>query len=119
MTDSAVCSKCATIKKSGKLSCCANGGAWFKNCGDPGHPDFDHTWFEGIQVCKDSNSKAQSQVMSGHEQENAVRKSNDPQQKNKGSVSADPAVTDGQGCNELAKITVFMSLLFAILHLRI
>ena len=48
---SAICPKCVA-KKSGKLTCCAPGGAWFMNCGDVGDPNFDHTWGEGIQACK-------------------------------------------------------------------
>ena len=47
-----VCPKCGTVKKSGKRSCCARGGGWFKNCGDVGDTKFDHTWAEGIQACK-------------------------------------------------------------------
>ena len=47
-----VCPKCGSVKKSGKLSCCARGGAWFKNCGDGGDSNFDHTWVEGIEACK-------------------------------------------------------------------
>ena len=47
------CSKCgANKKKAGQLSCCVKGGAWFKNCGDPGDSKFDHTWDEGIEACK-------------------------------------------------------------------
>ena len=46
-----ICFKCGT-KKSGKLSCCAPGGAWFKKCGDAGESNFDHTWAEGVQACK-------------------------------------------------------------------
>ena len=46
------CVECGTTKKSGKLSCCARGGSWFKNCGDGGDSKFDHTWAEGIQACK-------------------------------------------------------------------
>ena len=49
---SLVCPKCGTTKKSGKLSCCARDGAWFKNCGDAGDKKFDHTWVEGIEACK-------------------------------------------------------------------
>ena len=45
------CSKCGILKKSGKLSCCARGGVWFKNCGDAGDSNFDHTWVEGMQAC--------------------------------------------------------------------
>ena len=48
---SPLCPKCGTIKESGKRSCCARGGAWFKNCGDAGDAQFDHTWAEGIQAC--------------------------------------------------------------------
>ena len=47
-----VCVKCGSIKKSGKLSCCALGGAWFKKCGNAGDRQFDHTWAEGVQACK-------------------------------------------------------------------
>ena len=47
------CPKCGIIKKSGKLSCCALGGAWFKQCGDDdGDAYLDHTWAEGIEACK-------------------------------------------------------------------
>ena len=45
------CPKCATIKKSGKLSCCARGGTWFKKCGAVGDTNFDNTWVEGINAC--------------------------------------------------------------------
>ena len=48
---SSKCPKCAT-NNAGKLTCCASGGSWFKNCGDPGDPAFDHTWQEGVQACK-------------------------------------------------------------------
>ena len=47
------CVKCGIYKKSGKRSCCARGGDWFKNCGDAGDTQFNHTWAEGIQACED------------------------------------------------------------------
>ena len=46
------CPRCGIMNKSGRLSCCARGGAWFQKCGDAGGLDFDHTWGEGIQACK-------------------------------------------------------------------
>ena len=52
VTRSKGCPKCGTIKKSGKLSCCARGGAWFKNCGDVGDSSFEHTWSDGFNACK-------------------------------------------------------------------
>ena len=51
-----VCPKCGSAKKSGKRSCCAPGGAWFKNCGDAGDTEVDHTWAEGVQACKSALS---------------------------------------------------------------
>merc|ERR1719460_3223804 len=49
---SSECSKCGYIKKSGQFSCCVRGGAWFKNCGNPGDSKFDHTWLQGLHACK-------------------------------------------------------------------
>ena len=46
------CPKCTVANKSGQLSCCARGGAWFKKCGYPGDTNFEHTWFEGFGACK-------------------------------------------------------------------
>ena len=47
-----VCAKCTIFEKSGELSCCASGAAWFNNCGDDGDSGFDHTWLEGFQACE-------------------------------------------------------------------
>ena len=50
--DSHGCPACGIIKKSGKHSCCARGGAWFKNCGDTDDSKFDYTWAQGIKACQ-------------------------------------------------------------------
>ena len=46
------CTNCGTFEKSGRASCCAPGGAWYKNCGGAGNNNADHRWFEGIDACK-------------------------------------------------------------------
>ena len=46
------CPKCGTFAKSGRVSCCAPGGAWYKNCGGAANKNVDHRWFEGTQACK-------------------------------------------------------------------
>ena len=46
------CPKCGTFAKSGRVSCCAPGGAWFKNCGGFRDRNVDHRWPEGVEVCK-------------------------------------------------------------------
>ena len=51
-----ICPECGTNKKSGRLSCCARGGAWFKQCGDAGESQFAHTWTQGIQACRGLSS---------------------------------------------------------------
>merc|ERR1719182_1195250 len=57
------CPMCATLKKSGKRSCCGPGGAWFKNCGNPGDSKFGHTWFEGIEACKETKSTVSTKTI--------------------------------------------------------
>ena len=52
MTTSPVCLKCGSIGKSGKTSCCGRGGSWFENCGGAANVKLEHTWYEGIRVCK-------------------------------------------------------------------
>merc|ERR1719201_1325614 len=51
-TVNSLCSKCGIIKKSGKISCCGRSGSWFGNCGASGNRKLEHTWREGIKVCK-------------------------------------------------------------------
>ena len=56
------CPNCGTLKKSGKLSCCAPGGTWFQNCGDGSNSNLGHTWFEGIQACVSLEAKTQAML---------------------------------------------------------
>ena len=58
-----LCLKCGIIRRSGKASCCGQGGSWFQNCGGAGNKQVDHTWQEGIRVCK----QQQSQVVAGQQ----------------------------------------------------
>ena len=119
-----VCTKCGTIRKSGLRSCCARDGDWFKNCGDPGDLQFEHTWFEGIQACEvpSSSSEAGAQAVqrhheTSHAQQKATHDPSTPQQKIIASSEGYGAEsTDGQGCRELAKITAFMSIALVIFH---
>ena len=46
------CPRCGTFRKSGRASCCAPGGAWFKNCGGLGSKNVDHRWSDGVKACK-------------------------------------------------------------------
>ena len=46
------CPRCGTFRKSGRVSCCAPRGAWFKNCAGLGRKSADHTWSEGVKACK-------------------------------------------------------------------
>merc|ERR1711981_200440 len=57
------CPKCGSFKKSGRTSCCAPGGAWFKSCGgSSGNGRFSHTWVEGVQACKPTVTAASISV---------------------------------------------------------
>merc|ERR1712032_833458 len=52
MAKTMTCPNCGTFKKSGRSSCCAPGGAWFKNCGGARNRNVGHKWFEGVAACK-------------------------------------------------------------------
>ena len=56
-TISSSCPECGIIQRSGKASCCGHGGSWFQNCGGAGNKKVDHTWQEGIRVCKAQQSQ--------------------------------------------------------------
>merc|ERR1712087_206325 len=56
--DSTACPKCGQFKKSGRASCCAPGGAWFKNCGAAGNNKVAHKWTEGANACKPTKPAA-------------------------------------------------------------
>ena len=47
-----ICPICATFKKTGVVSCCAPGGAWFKRCAGSRRRHVGHTWLDGIEACK-------------------------------------------------------------------
>ena len=46
------CPKCGTFLKSGRISCCAPGGAWYKDCGGVANKNVDHSWTDGMEACK-------------------------------------------------------------------
>merc|ERR1712210_217470 len=52
VTKPMACPKCGTFKKSGRVSCCAPGGAWYKNCGGDANKNVDHKWLEGTEACR-------------------------------------------------------------------
>ena len=62
---SSVCLTCATLKKSGKRSCCARGGSWYNDCGPATELRFGHTWVEGLRAC--ALNQVERHVMSGLE----------------------------------------------------
>ena len=122
------CLNCAIARKSGKRSCCARGGTWFKNCGDAGDPQFDHTWAEGIQTCKNVGSSASvesSRKVMHHDagvdqSPNATHLRNTTQKQMIISHSARISSTDdagAEGCVELARGCVYICCCFIIVTL--
>ena len=119
LTTSTVCAKCVAVKKSKKYSCCARGGSWFKNCGNNG--DFDHTWVEGLQACKNVESlflvKTESESVLLN-QTTASQQLNTVQHEGiESSVSKehDTNRTNWKGSSELACIVVLVTLLITII----
>ena len=123
------CRKCGISKKSGERSCCARGGAWFKNCGDARNTLFDHTWSDGIQACKGLATtvsvKSPPQVMLRHVEVIVHPLKTPPRHATQqhtniylpGSIS-NLATTDSADSIGLAKVTVCIWLFFSISNLQ-
>ena len=118
-----VCPKCGSTRTSGKLSCCARGGAWFKNCGDGDDPKFDHTWVQGIQACQtfvNSNAVKLPSLAMFHQERTNAKPQNTLQQEQNDiySTGSDVLTTDSQDCVELSAVAAWVGVLFTILHLQ-
>ena len=83
-TRTTACLTCGTIKKSGKLSCCARGGSWFGNCGATANTELQYAWHEGIEACK----ARQSNMVAIGQQRKAI------QQNSSNSSSGDNNIVD-------------------------
>ena len=99
-------------KKLGKPSCCAFGGAWFKNCGNPGDIKFDHTWTEGIEACSDFGKSL------------AVKKPEEFVTRKQKFVTLDGetnvvATANSQGYCDSTNMIVTISILFFMFHFQI
>ena len=57
-----ICPKCGTFEESGRVRCCAPGGAWHKNCGGAGNRNADHTWFDGVEACRRKSTANAMQI---------------------------------------------------------
>ena len=117
------CRKCGIIKKSGKRSCCARGGAWFKNCGDAGDPTKDHTWADGMEACNGlaSSNPVKSMILLTVEQAtNTIVLSNSTQnQKNMRRHRSHDGTTNSEESVALAKVAVRTCVLSIILRLQL
>ena len=122
------CNKCGILKKSGKLSCCARGGDWFKNCGDVGGSNFDHTWVEGTQACTRftslSSVESPGLLMLHYERTNlntTAKSSNDNHHHTEmypvTGVSGTSTTANTEDCVELNQVFTCVSVLFISLHL--
>ena len=60
------CAQCGTFSKSGRVSCCAPGGAWYKRCGGVGNRNADHRWFDGTKTCKRMFKANANDIESSH-----------------------------------------------------
>ena len=118
-----ICFKCGTIKKNGKLSCCARGGSWFKNCGDAGDSKFEHTWIEGVQACNEITSvslslRAQVQSML-HNQTSIAQEIIAVQYRGNESSAASQCVRpNSKDYDEVSSIVSFTNLFIIILYIR-
>ena len=125
------CPECGSTKKSGILSCCARGGAWFKKCGDADDTMFDHTWAEGIQACIDLGNlpsvESSQRVMLQNlgvdvypvnttKPQNVVLERTNNNCRSNGSNTSN---MDSEKCVELAKFVLCICIFYIISNLQI
>ena len=67
IADTLACPKCDTFEKSGRVSCCAPGGAWYNSCGGAGNKNVKHRWFEGLDACKRKSKEDGMYIMNKKE----------------------------------------------------
>ena len=119
-----MCLKCGITKKSGKLSCCARGGAWFKKCGDVGDTKFEHTWTEGVDACIDFSNPISAVPLQEHvvrplgtaHSQNATRHQRSTYDREGMSVIG---TTDSKGRVKTSNIVVSTCALLIVSHLRL
>ena len=120
------CPKCGTSAKSGQLSCCTRGGAWFKKCGDEGDSNFDHTWLEGFHSCKDVtrsfSGEARAKLTLRRETTIANQFGTARQQNSSPLPVIDPntvivSTANSKACEELKGILLFTSFSLIILQI--
>ena len=123
MINSNVCPKCGdTI--SGKLSCCARGGAWFNKCGDADDTKFKHTWVEGIWACEGVIStisvKSPRQVMLHNVAVIAhpLNSSNPEANINRSDSVTNAGSTDHKDCVAPARVFITVRMLLIVLFLQ-
>ena len=103
------CPKCGVFKKTGQVSCCAPGGAWFLNCGSGGNANVDHSWLDGRQACfgaanaKASVTPARSNVLTTQVPMSALVNTS-----NTTVISTVDLSTSVQGCGKSLSITTFI-----------
>ena len=105
------CPKCAKHEKNGKISCCYKGGAWDGNCGKPGDTNFDYTWIQGVEGCKNTGLGLRHQTTEPRHHSAGMN----TQQIIESTIVFDARTNNSQGCvnitNSIALIllaTIFM-----------
>ena len=106
--------------RSGKLSCCARGGAWFENCGTSDNSNTEHTWVEGVQACKGVvtlfSGEAESQFMLVNETTTTQQLSDVGRQTIGFTLTAayDPPTGNSKDNENLLHIIAFTNVLFVL-----
>merc|ERR1711934_31098 len=69
------CPKCGKFGKSGRVSCCAPGGAWYKKCGSAKNKNVQYKWSQGTDACKKKPARTTTAAISACAVCGSVKKS--------------------------------------------
>merc|ERR1711934_1085350 len=69
------CPKCGKFGKSGRVSCCAPGGAWYKKCGSAKNKNVQYKGSQGTDACKKKPARTTTAAISACAVCGSVKKS--------------------------------------------
>ena len=100
------CPRCGIFKKSGQVSCCAPGGAWYKKCAKERESKGNsYTWLEGFEACVNAAEESQAHGMPPQQTDITQRTFDST------TWSDDNAdVQNAQAHDNLSAVTVFISI---------
>merc|ERR1711934_1188486 len=90
-------------QKTGRRSCCGEGGSWYNLCGMYDGVKQPHTWNEGLKACRDASQQNQNNKQPGKKPGKKPGKNPKPKPKPNGNKDKKPGKKPGDKSNKPGK----------------